>query len=250
MKKLIALAFATLAFAGSASAFDGEPEEGFSYQIFAGMNTSSISTNDLGAFVGATAGARAQYFLPKAHGTYVAASLDWSWKGGQNSAKYDWANGTQTDVSSTYKSQLHYIEVPIHIGYHYNLNDKLGFYADFGPYFAFGVAGKSGIYYSQDGEPYRSIENHWNWNSFRSSPSAITTPEEEHQQSFQNWDSGFGFLVGAEYNKHYSLNLGFNWGIADIYRKNFRDAWANKYPGTALPKAHNFTFSLTFAYRI
>ena len=42
----------------------------------------------------------------------------------------------------TVKYRPYYIEIPLHVGYRYNVLENLGVYADFGPYFAIGVNGK------------------------------------------------------------------------------------------------------------
>ena len=60
---------------------------------------------------------------------------------------------------------------------------------------------------------------------------------------------GVGFRVGAEYNEHYNLLIGCDWGLADIYRDSLRDAYFDKL-GTRLPKVKNFNFSITVGYRL
>ena len=67
-------------------------------------------------------------------------------------------------------------------------------------------------------------------------------------ESFQRWDAGIGFRVGVEYNQHYNLMFGCDWGLADIYRDSLRDDYyqANGY---RLPKVKNFNFSITVGYR-
>ena len=266
MKKLIALAFATLAFASSASALEGEPAEGFSYQAFVGLNASTITNSGLGTKVGMSFGGRAQYFLPKAHGTYVSAGIDWSWKGASGTDVNPYINnklitagvsGVSTDSKSKRIQQMHYLEVPIHVGFHYNLDEKFGFYGEVGPYIAVGLAGGSKYKYDSDDPNIRKAAEHWDWNTFKNStPAAANFDEDdEYRPSYQSWDAGIGFLVGAEYNKHYSLNFGFNWGLADLYRDGYREGHyefsrpAPSAPGTELPRVHNFCFTLSFAYR-
>jgi hypothetical protein len=67
---------------------------------------------------------------------------------------------------------------------------------------------------------------------------------------FQRWDAGIGFRVGAEYNQHYNLMFGCDWGLADIYRDKLRDQFYEAtFRTTSLPKVKNFNFSITFGYR-
>ena len=66
--------------------------------------------------------------------------------------------------------------------------------------------------------------------------------------TFQRWDAGLGFRIGAEYNQHYNLMFGCDWGLTDMYRNSLRDKFVEEYE-TRLPKVHNFNFSITFGYR-
>ena len=75
-----------------------------------------------------------------------------------------------------------------------------------------------------------------------------------HSPGGQRWDAGIGFRIGAEYEGHYNLMFGCDWGLADMYRDSFRDAYKT-YTATTfgtdsrLPKVHNFNFSITVGYR-
>ena len=242
MKKILFTVVALAMCASNAKAFefDYEPEEGFTFMGLFGMNVSKLQNPPYHAKVGAMMGARVDYMLPGAHGTYVTGGLDWTMKGGKLShfALVEVGSGAK-DATSKYA--LHYFEIPIRVGFRYNVMDELGLYAEVGPYFAIGVGGKHKMSIDGDGTAVREAEDE---NTFKAFKKTLNVDK----QYFQRWDAGIGFRVGAEYNQHYNLMVGCDWGLADIYRDNLRDAYFEKY-GERLPKVHNFNFSITFGYR-
>lgn len=247
MKKILFIIIALAMSASNAKAldFDYEPEEGFTFMGLFGMNVSKLQNHSYDAKVGATMGARADYVLPSAHGTYVTAGLDWTMKGGKLS---HYAAVGSESVSATSKAPLHYFEVPIRVGFRYNFMEELGVYAEIGPYFAVGVGGRHQLSIDADGEEVNEIEDAANYKIFKKSSDI------ERICNFQRWDAGIGFRIGAEYNEHYNLLIGCDWGLADIYRDNLRDAYHDYYKGLglneSLPKVKNFNFSITIGYRL
>ena len=228
--------------AGNAKAFEYEPEQGFSWMGIFGMNVSKLQNyknHDFGAKAGAVLGARVDFVLPKAHGTYLTAGLDWTMKGGKGDEPID---GKDYDVTGKYA--LHYFEVPIRVGFRYNPTESIGLYGEVGPYFAVGFAGRHKISIDEDGSAFRDMEDNASYMAFKN----YGYPTE----SFQRWDAGIGFRISAEYNHHYNLLIGCDWGLADIYRVSYRDAFKDDpdNAGKVLPKVRNFNFSITFGYRL
>ena len=237
MKKFLIAAIALVMCAGNAKALDNEPEEGFTFMGIFGMNISKLQNHDYNAKLGATMGARVDYVLPYAHGTYLTAGLDWTMKGGKKSLSRNIAG---TDVDATAKYNLHYFEIPIRVGFRYNPLDNLGLFAEIGPYFAVGVGGKHKFSLDFDGQAANELEDLNTYKAFKNYGYPVET--------FQRWDAGIGFRVGAEYNQHYNLMIGCDWGLADIYRDSYRDAYYQAW-GMRLPKVKNFNFSITIGYR-
>ncbi len=232
MKKLFTMVVALAMVASNAMALDYEPKEGFTYQGFLGFNASKI--RDLANYdgkIGGLAGFKVEYVLPKAHGTYINAGVDWTQKGAKWSRDFDFGEpyGTK-DVTDKYN--LHYIEIPIHVGFHYNFNPEIGVFGEFGPYFAIGVGGKRKYDIDADGPYFRDLE--FDYKAFKKS---------KVDPNFQRWDAGLGFRVGAEYNQHYILALGMDWGLTDMLRDEYRDL----HPGN--PKLKNYNFYMTLGYR-
>jgi len=248
MKKFFYLIIAMAMCAGNAQAFEYEPEEGLTWMGLFGMNISKLQNHPYNAKAGAMMGARADYMLPNAHGAYITAGIDWTMKGGKLS-HYAIVDFEQEDATSKYN--LHYLEVPIRVGFRYNFSDEFGLYGEVGPYFAVGVGGRHKMTIDEDGAIVRAMEDENTYKAFRN---YSFDPKFPDKLTFQRWDAGIGFRIGAEYNNHYNLMIGCDWGLADIYRDSLRDdyrAYAQSVIGQdyRLPKVHNFNFSITAGYR-
>ncbi len=235
MKKIFFAAVALL-FSANAMALDNEPEEGVTTVAYLGMNVTNIRNSHMDPKVGGVFGVKFDYVLPHAHGTYITAGLDWTMKGSKMDLLYGTAENEGVDATNKYR--LHYIELPVRVGFRYNLDKQLGFYGEFGPYFAVGVGGKSVLDIDKDGNIWTQKEDEASYKLFKSS---TTLP------NFQRWDCGLGFRLGAEYNQHYNVTLGCDWGVTDMYRNKYRDAEADK--GFPLNKVKNFNFTIAFGYR-
>jgi hypothetical protein len=243
MKRFFYLLLALTMVSNNVMAFDYEPEEGLTYMGIFGMNVSKLQNHHYSSKVGAAMGLRLDYMLPHAHGAYITSGLDWTMKGGKTSVVAPVAN---TEYDGTLKYSMHYFEIPIHAGFRYNFNENIGVYAEFGPYFSVGVGGKHKANIDGDGEAVREKEEANTHKAFKN----YGYP----QESFQRWDAGLGFRVGAEYNEHYNLIIGCDWGLTDIYRNSYRDAYYDapeelKDKGVSLPKVKNFNLSVTLGYR-
>lgn len=236
MKKIFALALAAIMCASSAKALEYIPESGFTVQGLFGMNISNFRHPDA-AFDGLTdpkagfnLGVRGEYMLPSCYGVFVNLGVNYTMKG----AKMDVAASLPDDYSCTVKYRPCYIEIPLHVGYRFNVLDNLGVFADFGPYFAIGVNGKEKTEFDGD-----AVED-YSKKFFRNSKMILG--------EIQRYDFGLGFRVGAEYANHHSLNFSFDWGLTDMYRDSYRREFFEK-NGFELGKLKNFNAGITYGYR-
>lgn len=236
MKKIFALALAAIMCASSAKALEYIPESGFTVQGLFGMNISNFRHPDA-AFDGLTdpkagfnLGVRGEYMLPSCYGVFVNLGVNYTMKG----AKMDVAASLPDDYSCTVKFRPCYIEIPLHVGYRFNVLDNLGVFADFGPYFAIGVNGKEKFEFDGD-----AVED-YSKKFFRNSKMILG--------EIQRYDFGLGFRVGAEYANHHSLNFSFDWGLTDMYRDSYRREFF-KQNGFELGKLKNFNAGITYGYR-
>ena len=236
MKKIFALALAAIMCASSAKALEYIPESGFTVQGLFGMNISNFRhPNSLvdgltDPKAGFNLGIRGEYMLPSCYGVFVNLGVNYTMKG----AKMDVAASLPDDYSCTVKFRPCYIEIPLHVGYRFNVLDNLGIFADFGPYFAIGVNGKEKFEFDGD-----AVED-YSKKFFRNSKMILG--------EIQRYDFGLGFRVGAEYANHHSLNFSFDWGLTDMYRDSYRREFFEK-NGFELGKLKNFNAGITYGYR-
>ena len=236
MKKIFALALAAIMCASSAKALEYIPESGFTVQGLFGMNISNFrQPNSLvdgltDPKAGFNLGVRGEYMLPSCYGVFVNLGVNYTMKG----AKMDVAASLPDDYSCTVKYRPCYIEIPLHVGYRFNVLDNLGVFADFGPYFAIGVNGKEKTEFDGD-----AVED-YSKKLFRNSKMILG--------EIQRYDFGLGFRVGAEYANHHSLNFSFDWGLTDMYRDSYRREFF-KENGYELGKLKNFNAGITYGYR-
>lgn len=236
MKKIFALALAAIMCASSAKALEYIPESGFTVQGLFGMNISNFRhPNSLvdgltDPKAGFNLGVRGEYMLPSCYGVFVNLGVNYTMKG----AKMDVAASLPDDYSCTVKFRPCYIEIPLHVGYRFNVLDNLGIFADFGPYFAIGVNGKEKFEFDAD-----AVED-YSTKFFRNSKMDLG--------EIQRYDFGLGFRVGAEYANHHSLNFSFDWGLTDMYRDSYRREFF-KENGFELGKLKNFNAGITYGYR-
>ncbi|MCD8302306.1 MAG: PorT family protein [Prevotellaceae bacterium] len=258
MKKLF-LAAMLLSCAASAMAIENEPEEGFSWQAVLGMNISKIHGNfqfsngygDIGPFsadgrVGIDIGLRGEYVLPGAHGTYVSAGVEWSQKGAKQKIMMPYYNSDPENpvdrtFPGTYKVTSHYFYIPIHIGFRYNITEDWGVFAEVGPYFAIGTAGKTRFDADEEGTAPKLVE-------FKDKTFKKNDLNYRANGGLQRFDTGVGFRVGTEVMNHYSINLDCDWGLTDMLRGDYRDQYADKFEPNA-DKLRNFCISVTLGYR-
>ena len=95
------------------------------------------------------------------------------------------------DVSS----RPYYLEIPMHVGYHYTFGDSgLGLFGSFGPYFGIGLFGTEKYFVS----------------------GAKSNPEAFSGDNLKRFDFGLGVRAGVSMFKHYRIFAGYDWGLVDI----------------------------------
>lgn len=256
MKKVFFIAMAIL-FTGSAVALDNVPKSGTSIQTNIGFNVSNLKNfPSYNNKVGGNLGFKMEFMLPNAYGTYINLGLDYTHKGARVTSieTYDLSGYAISDMDAytedeistgevTRKFQAHYFSIPIHIGYRYNLSEKFGVYGEIGPYLALGIAGKYRKNFEDAG--FDNLSE----NVFGKHAAKLYLDKTYNNiRTFRRFDGGLGFRVGAEYNNQYSLNFGYDWGMADIYTQKYRKKQKVDHDIT-LPKLKNHNLSITFGYR-
>lgn len=228
MKKFLIAALAMFSMAGSVMALDNEPEEGLTWQAQLGMNVSNIniggplstSFDDLKSKIGANVGFFGRYVLANCQGTFLKFGARFNMLGASKNT--DMGSGSELDQ----KIGLYYVDVPIHVGFQYGITEDFGVYADMGPYFGFGIAGKVKSKGYLNDALISESSNSW----FKSGTGDL---------DMKRIDCGIGFNVGAEYDNHYILNLGLDWGLTDQAKEA---VWGKS------TSVKNFNFCVSLGY--
>lgn len=142
------------------------------WEAVAGMNVANLDASGASSRIGFHAGLRATFGIPSADdGFYVNAAALLSLKGCK---------------VLDYTLNPYYLEVPVHAGYKYAINDNLAIFGDVGPYFAVGLFGKT------DGEDVFC------------------------EDGFKRFDLGIGLRAGLEFNHKVPVSIGYDFGVLDV----------------------------------
>ena len=94
-----------------------------------------------------------------------------------------------------------YLEIPVHIGYKYAVNDNFTLFANAGPYIGIGLFGKL----KTTGEIKNELE------------SSVGTSSENifGDDGFKRFDLGLGLKAGMEFSKKYQISIGYDFGLTE-----------------------------------
>ena len=160
MKKTFLLAAFSLLAAGTFA------QSNTTWEAQVGLNMANISQGEADSHIGYNLGLRrTHFFSSSATGPYYNAAALLSNKGA----------GT-----GEYAFSLSYLEVPVHYGYKFAVNEKIGAFVEAGPYVAYGLFGAN--------------------NAF---------------DVLKRFDVGVGGRVGVNLSK-YSLSLGYDMGLLPL----------------------------------
>lgn len=184
MKKILLLIAASIM---SISAINAQ---NLSTEVVAGMNLSNLG--GIGSKVGFHAGARFELALPSlAKGVYTNAGLLLTSKGTK------WDGGLLMGKAT---ANAYFLELPIHIGYKYTINDNFAIFGEGGPYVGFGLFGKNK---TTEFDGYSETVNTFD--------------------TIKRFDVGLGLRVGVEFKKKYSLSVSYDWGLLNSLKKGNGD---------------------------
>lgn len=163
--------------------------------VTAGMNVSKHTFTGLDNRIGVHAGVKAELGLPKVtEGAYMDFGALLSLKGSQVGL------GSLASI----KMNPAYLEIPVHVGYKYAVNNDFALFGNVGPYFGFGLFGK--VKANVDG----SIVEGSGLGSVSESENIFG------EDGFKRFDFGLGLKFGAEFNQKFQVSLGYDFGLVDV----------------------------------
>lgn len=166
------------------------------YGIIGGYNLNSSVANFSKS--GFHAGVRGEYsFSDASKGLYTDFGLILSSKGWKSTWYYDQTKSMQWECTP------YYLNIPVHLGYKFRVNDNLSIFADAGPYFNFGVFGKM----KQISIPSGGKET------------VTTTSKNVFKDNLvEIFDYGAGFRAGVEVVRHLQVGIGYDWAFKSPYK--------------------------------
>lgn len=220
-----------------------------------GMNVAKL-TGPANSRVGYHLGARAKMGLPALNeNVYANAGAFLSLKG--------------ASLGKKAKVSMNVLEIPIHGGYQYGINDKISVFGEFGPYFSIGLFGKdkTGGMDSDEDDNWGDYEDEgdidWgdiNWDDidwgdlgYAMSPKSKASDWDELKDyikdemyaessktydGYKRFDFGLGFRFGVEVEQKYTLALGYDLGVINAVK----DGWGMK------TKNRNFRIAIGYKF--
>ena len=190
MKKILALVAILAIGLGSINAQDN-----LRWGVTAGMNVSSLNVTGLDSRIGFHAGVKAELGLPQfTEGLYMDFGALLSLKGAK----------VEAGSMASFKINPYYLEIPVHIGYKYAVNDNFSLFGSVGPYIAVGLFGKAkakvdGDYFDFDEIGGNSISE-----------------DIFGDDGLKRFDFGLGLKAGVEFSKKYQVAISYDFGLVEV----------------------------------
>lgn len=193
MKKFLTICtvlLATLVSTAKAQIINVEGMPPYKLGITFGLNVPTLSGDDLEYTSGLHAGLNLMLDASDLiTNTYGRVELLYSMKGA----------GTKGD---NVRITTHYLEIPVHYGYAWAVNDKVTLMVETGPYFAWGLGGKMRL--TETG------------NLADLDPSLAGWKIEAYHKFFDDakrFDFGWGLHIGAMFWDKFQVTAGYDWGF-------------------------------------
>lgn len=170
-------------------------QDNLKWGVMAGMNVSKYTITGFDSRIGFHAGVKAELGLSQeASGAYMDFAALLTLKG----AKVD--GGSLASI----KFNPYYLEVPVHVGYKYAVNDDFALFGNVGPYIAVGLFGK--VKAKVDGNIADLGELGTN----------SASEDIFGDDGLKRFDFGLGLKAGVEFSKKYQLAISYDFGLVEV----------------------------------
>jgi len=173
-------------------------QDNLKWGVMAGMNVSKYTITGFDSRIGFHAGVKAELGLSQAPngGAYMDFAALLTLKG----AKID--GGSIASI----KFNPYYLEVPVHVGYKYAVNDDFALFGSVGPYIAVGLFGKAKA--KVDGNIADLGELGTN----------SASEDIFGDDGLKRFDFGLGLKAGVEFSKKYQVAISYDFGLVEVIK--------------------------------
>lgn len=196
MRKTMLLLALCLAVVAQAQSFRIGPAAGVQFN----------NPTDMQSKVGFNVGVRGEMnFKDAAKGWFLDAAVMFDAKRWESDSYYD----ISTSTSSQWDYNTYGLTVPVNIGYKFAVSKSVSLFAAAGPYVNFGLGGKSKVITTEmpvgtQGKVEKST--------------ASDNVYSDKLMNRVNW--GLDFKVGAEFCRHFQVNVGYELGLNKIFKNS------------------------------
>lgn len=180
-------------------------QDNLRWGVMAGMNVSKYTFTGFDNRIGFHAGVKAELGLSQEEsGAYMDFAALLTLKG----AKIDGG------AIASFKFNPYYLEVPVHIGYKYAVNDDFALFGSVGPYIAVGLFGKAkfnmgsaiGDLSGMEGIEVEGMEG------------KSLSEDIFGDDGFKRFDLGLGLKAGVEFSRKYQVAISYDFGLVDVQK--------------------------------
>ena len=122
------------------------------------------------------------------------------------------SKGSSDDLSGTTESRAYYLDIPVHVGYKKNLNDKFALFGETGPYLGCGLWGTT-----KTTTPFAGKAETATWFKYEAETTTkgkAGTTTEDFFESAPRLAYGLGVRVGMEFKQKYTASIAYDHSLS------------------------------------
>lgn len=178
-------------------------QDNLKWGVMAGMNVSKYTITGFDSRIGFHAGVKAELGLSQeASGAYMDFAALLTLKG----AKIDGGS------IASFKFNPYYLEVPVHIGYKYAVNDDFALFGSVGPYIAVGLFGKAKLNIGSAFDDLAEMEGI----EIEGMEGKSLSEDIFGDGGLKRFDFGLGLKAGVEFSKKYQVAISYDFGLVEV----------------------------------